>query len=407
MKFNILFLFLLVVNSSICLAHIEIFNFSDGKLSGYSLWEKSYTFTIQVTGNQNVFIEEIGIDFFNVGDDGDSEITLEIYEENKANPFHVNKFQISEIYNQIALIQINKLLSANKKYQFIFKNDLNNPINLDNQINLFTPNSLPITEKTNLITTLNSGEIGNTSNLECPFIHFSISSQTSINIGVNSNNIQTHKNNYSKSIVFEPSKKLHVKKIGLDNLFLHSGNNNILVSIQEINSNNIITEIDTLISSFETNKLWIENDIYLNPLKGYKLKVEIKLNQDDSLFLFKTNSIPFYENLKTLKINNESNTNSEMDSLFPFLLIDFEEHTESLSIDKVDINQLGIKLSNNYLHIPFSKTLYNIELYDILGNKMEKNTEETNYTFQIEHNKLYILSVNNSVIHKLYFHENQ
>lgn len=407
MRFNILFLFLLVVNSSICLAHIEIFNFSDGKLSGYSLWEKSYTFTIQVTGNQNVFIEEIGIDFFNVGDDGDSEITLEIYEENKANPFHVNKFQISEIYNQIALIQINKLLSANKKYQFIFKNDLNNPINLDNQINLFTPNSLPITEKTNLITTLNSGEIGNTSNLECPFIHFSISSQTSINIGVNSNNIQTQTNNYSKSIVFEPSKKLHVKKIGLDNLFLHSGNNNILVSIQEINSNNIITEIDTLISSFETNKLWIENDIYLNPLQGYKLKVEIKLNQDDSLFLFKTNSIPFYENLNTLKINNESNTNSEMDSLFPFLLIDFEEHTESLSIDKVDINQLGIKLSNNYLHIPFSKTLYNIELYDILGNKIEKNTEETNYTFQIEHNKLYILSVNNSVIHKLYFHENQ
>jgi hypothetical protein len=407
MKFNLLFLFILIVNSSICLAHIEIFNFSDGKLSGYSLWEKSYAFTIQVTGNQNVFIEEIGIDFFNVGDDGDSEITLGIYEENKANPFYLNKFQISEIYNQIALIQINKLLSANKKYQFIFKNDLNNPINLDNQINLFTPNSLPTTEKTNLITTLNSGEIGNTSNLECPFIHFSISSQTSINIGVNSNNIQTQTNNYSKSIVFEPSKKLHVKKIGLDNLFLKSGNNNILVSIQEINSNNIITEIDTLISSFETNKLWIENDIYLDPLQGYKLKVEIKLNQDDSLFLFKTNSIPFYENLNTLKIYNESNTNSEMDSLFPFLLIDFEEYTEPLSIEKVDINQLAIKLSNNFLRIPFSKTLYNIELYDILGNKIEKNTEETNYTFQIEHNKLYILSVNNSVIHKLYFHENQ
>ena len=103
MHLNILF-FVFILFFSVARAHIEPIPLSEGSLVFNQQIKSNYSFEFIFHGTNNIQIQDIGIGFFNVGDDDSSTVFLKIIETNNNTLIAYTDSIIRKVYNQMVYI---------------------------------------------------------------------------------------------------------------------------------------------------------------------------------------------------------------------------------------------------------------------------------------------------------------
>ena len=140
MKF-ILFSFILFLYPFFSSAHLELFSMSDANYFSNDRWTGSYGFDVTITKSKKLFIKEIGIDFFSVGDDNKAELELVIFDKESSSEIYKKLKFFLGIDNQPAFFEVDLFLEEGKNYSFVIRNT-QLPENKDNLITLFKVNEL-------------------------------------------------------------------------------------------------------------------------------------------------------------------------------------------------------------------------------------------------------------------------
>jgi hypothetical protein len=375
-RLSIIFIFL----SQFTYSHIEIFNLTKGTLSPNQPFIENYSF--ELLFQRNLFVDQIGIDFFNVGEDNVANLKLEIYNKDKIIFSKITL--ISDVYNQIAYIDLNLLLKKNEIYFFHLINlDTNDLGFTDNKIGLFSPNSLPYQEQSFAFVTKGIGSSSTTkypydASKNCPFIHIGTTSQTCSDFSKTSNSLEYNK--FTSALFKSTSFKL---ANGYSSMNIDS----IGLAYFDVGKDNISSISLKLIDSITGESLWMLDttliDIHKVPIK---FPVEVKLksgvylislemldsnNIDDNIVLYKPINLPYIDNLNIFTINSISSTfgNSQYWSdtiAIPFL---FSTYLDELQTSVTKINSLNLVYCENKIIIrtATNQLTGNVELFGLDG----------------------------------------
>ena len=365
-------------------SHSEIFNITDGEFVPDQDFNKNYSFNLFF--KQDVFVDEIGIDFLDLGQDGFANLEIKIY--CKDSLIFSKKERFSENFNQIAYFGINKIFQTNKEYIFLILN-LDLYSKNDNIITLFKPNNLPYDEKTNIFRTNKIGSSFdsipqfNIDNL-CPFVHIGTTTQTGIYFSNLDNYIDFEETPFglSRSTKFKMvNENIIMKGIGFS--FYDSGIDNVSHLTFEIinpDDNSTVITLDTVLIDHHKSAFFIKTNLDLIFNKQYLLKVNFfdDSNKDDLVITYKPSTIPYVEKINYTEITNFYK-DDQIDTVgLPFTISFDEKKLNLYSPQKFSINikinqfNLFIETTNN------SDDISNIELYSLLGQKTPVKFEKLN-----------------------------
>ncbi len=374
LNFVIFFCFyFLIVNFSF--SHLEIFKLNDGVfLNETQKLTTNYGFKLRF--KDKTFIDQIGIDFFDVGEDGKAKIQLKIYDDNKL-IFDKNVY-INDVYSQIAYIDVNSLFFDHKDYVFNIIL-IDSDINRDNLLRVFKPNQLPLDIKENpfitseIYSSLDSIYPFNISSI-CPFIHVGTTNQKGIDFSVlvEKQEFEEKNNLVNRTTIFTiENSDLLINKIGL-NYFETGLNNesNIVLKLDDLTDLTSIL-IDTVIYNHHKKPLNFLKKIRL--IKNHIYSISIILNNennlDDLMVLYKPNSIPYTDNLNKIKII-EFRKNNELDSLGTPFTFEFEGDNNTLSSENKNLLKNKIIVNNQLFYFDVNKKIEMIKLYDFTGREL-------------------------------------
>jgi hypothetical protein len=384
MKKNITFiLFFLIYFSSY--GHIEIFKLTEGSIQPNQLFERHYSVEIEL--HQKLYIDEIGIDYFNVGDDDIANLRIEIYNNNQL--IFSKKTKINSVYNQVAYIKTNFLLLQHKTYVIqIIDEDLEKFNTSDNILGLFIPKKLPSIEINNIFTTKAIGssimvKYPFSNSINCPFLHLGTTTQTGILFSEVSD--KNEYNKFSESIikatlfnVFNTNIPIYIDSIGLN--YIDSGfDNKSTLSFELIDTNTkaILWNLDTTIYNIHKSSIYfpvnvtLQNNTYLISIAMNDIS-----NYDDNIILYKPNKLPYTDNLEKLTITsllskNEINEIYTSDTLGTPFILSYRDELLKLNPQR-EYKQYITSLDNSII---VRNNSYNeIYLYDITGKTMFKQT---------------------------------
>ena len=369
-------------------AHIDAFNITDGSILPNQLFNQKYG--IDIKFNENIQIDEIGLDYFNVGDNDTSEIELEILTNEKS--IFRKKFNIKEIYNRSIYLKINKYL-AKGTYRFLFYNN-----DSDDLIGLFKPNYLPWLNNNKTLETINIFRIYNKEMYKTenhPFIHFSGTFQNGIDLGLGVSFGGFTKDLNGFEMIFETLEDEFCSKIGLNNYSLDSGR--ISVKLFENYSNKIIFEKDTIFKNY-SNQFNLIGSFELKKNTTYKIQYEFISSQ--SIYINKIKDIQKFDNTNSIniiqfKIKKIGETQYVKDSLATAITMNFVEKTNNIYqlSDTKDEDELEYYMTEKSIFIKKNSDIYFV--YDLeRGEEIssEKKSEDENFEqFNIKKNKIYII----------------
>lgn len=386
LNFAILFyLNFLIVNFSF--SHLEIFKLSDGEfINGTQNLKTNYGFTLKF--KEKTFIDQIGIDFFDVGEDGIAKIQLKIYDENK---LIFDKYVIiKDVYSQIAYIDVNSLFFENKNYVFNMILVNNGEMNQDNLLRVFKPNQIPLDIKENPFIT---NEINSSldsiypfnKSIVCPFIHIGTTNQKGIDFSVLVEKVESEEKNklINRSTIFTvENNDLIINKIGLN--YFETGLNNVsnlILKLEDLTDNTSFL-IDTIIFNHHKKPLNFIKNIRLikNHIYSISLILNNENNLDDLMILFKPNSLPYIDNLNKIKIIEFRNNNS-IDSLGVPFTLEYEENNFTLGSEIKKLIKNEIIINNQVFYYAESKKIKMIKLYDFTGRELN-NLSFSNENFE-------------------------
>lgn len=372
---SVLFFFhFLIVNFSF--SHLEIFQLSDGEfINGTQNLKTNYGFTLKF--KEKTFIDQIGIDFFDVGEDGKAKIQLKIYDENKL--IFDKNVDIKDVYSQIAYIDVNSLFFINKNYVFNLILVNNSETNHDNLLRVFKPNQIPLDIKENpFITNEINSSIDSiypfNKSIVCPFIHIGTTNQKGIDFSilVDKQEFEEKNKSINRSTIFSvENSDLFINKIGL-NYFETGLNNesNLILKLIDL-TNNTFVLIDTIIYNHHKKPLnfikstrLIKNHIY-----SISLILNNENNLDDLMVLFKPKAIPYIDNLNKIKII-EFQKNNTIDSLGLPFTFEFDEDKFKLGSEIKNLTKNKIIINNQVFYYDESKNIKTIKLYDFTGREL-------------------------------------
>lgn len=386
LNFIILFLFNILI-ANISFSHLEIFKISDGEfINGSQNSTKNYGFTLEF--KEKTFIDQIGIDFFDVGDDGKAKIQLKIYDENK---LIFDKYvDINDVYSQIAYIDVNKLFFNNKDYVFNMILVNNSEMNHDNLLRVFKPNHIPlnITDNPFITKEINSSLDSIypfNKSTTCPFIHIGTTNQKGIDFSILVEKKEFEEKNQSinRSTIFTiENSDLLINKIGL-NYFETGLNNesNLVLKLNDLTDNTFFL-IDTIIYNHHKKPINFIKNIRLikNHIYSISLILNNKNNLDDLMVLYKPNEIPYLDNLDKIKILEFLN-NNKIDSLGAPFTFEFEQDNFILNSEIKKITKNKIIINNQLFYYDESKNIKMIKLFDFSGREV-KNLSFSNENFE-------------------------
>jgi hypothetical protein len=391
--------------------HIEIFNLSEGSIKPNQSFEKHYS--VEIDLHKNLFIDEFGIDFFNVGEDDLAHLRIEIYKNHKL--VLSTSTTINSVYNQIAYIKLNYLLLDNQSYVFqVIDEDLEKFNNSDNTLGLFTPKKLPSIEINNIFNTTKIGSSKTTNYpfniaLDCPFIHLGTTTQVGISLSAIENKDEFNKltNSFDKGTSFKlynSNQPLQLDSIGLN--YIDSGDDNtstLKFQLVDSTSNETVWKLDTIIYnkrkvsiSFPVN-ITLENKSYILSLAMNELN-----NNDDNIILYKPKILPYIDNLKKITVT----------SLLTKTDLNLFEIEDTIGVPFTMYYKEGLVKTNNILETNFYITnttnkliiqnnqFVEMEIYDLNGKNIFKHKNSDNSDkIEIEttsfQNGLYILRILN------------
>jgi hypothetical protein len=368
--------------------HIEIFKLNDGSIKPNQLVERHYSVEIEL--HEKLYIDEIGIDYFNVGEDDIANIRIEIYNNNQL--VFSKKTIINSVYNQVAYIKTNFLLIQHKSYVIqIIDEDLEKFNITDNILGLFTPKKLPSNEINNIFTTKSIGSSIKvhypfSNSISCPFLHLGTTTQTGILFSEIENKNEYDK--YSGSInkatlfkVFNTNNPIYLDSIGLN--YIDSGFDNkstLRFKLIDTITKAILWNLDTTIYNIHKSSIYfpvnvtLQNNIYLISIAMNNIS-----NYDDNIILYKPTKLPYTDNLEKLTITsllskNEINEIYTPDTIgIPFIMSYRDELLKLNS--KKEYNQHITSIDNRI--IIRNNRYKEIYIYDLTGKSMfqQKNIE--------------------------------
>lgn len=355
--------------TKIVFSHINPIPISNGKLLYNQDLNLNYRIDYIFKGSSNVFLQDIGIEFFNVGDDDTSKLFIEIYDQKSKNKILVTDTLITEIYNQTVYINTNIQLFPNTLYEFVIgSRDKEN----DDKIHLFKANTLPFNcEDFPLVTNsfyADTNNIPSTISSSCPFLNFGIGSQIGIDFiaeqkiykypaDIKATNFYTEITPINEDLI--------ITKIGLD--YLDIGNDSIaqLEFYIKDDSNNILFSKDTIIRNVFKRKFDINCQSEL--LKDKKYHIGLKnLNQKDTnniILAYKTDSLPYLDNIKLVKILSYQKNQLE-DSLGIAFYLGYKYNV--LGFTELKNNKFKIEKNGNQSIITFTDNTLNYKNINII-----------------------------------------
>ena len=291
-------------------AHVDPIATTDGSMILNQNFKGNFAMEFIFSQNQNVVLQDIGIEFFNVGDDDTASIYMALYDKQSNTLVKYSDTVISSIYNQTVFVDFFVSLEGNKSYLLVYgsKNQLN-----DDQLNYFRPNNLPYT---NAIMPLSIQQIYHdnqviptTSTTQAPFLSFGIASQTGIDFIADKIVKKLKSDPFAKEYhtVFETkTTKLKLTSIGLS--YLDVGPNlvaKIRLSIRDFNSNHVLLYLDTTVVNLHGKKIDFPASLELDTTTTYTLEFENldTTDIDNVLMVYKPTSLPYSDNLNFTQIN--------------------------------------------------------------------------------------------------------
>lgn len=353
---------------------------SDANYFSNDTWTGSYGFDVTITRSKKLFIKEVGIDFFSVGDDNKAELELVIFDKESSSEIYKKSKFFFGIDNQAAFFEVDMFLEEGKNYSFVIRNT-QLPENKDNLITLFKVNEL-INPLNALFFTSDNIYHSNSNKLlfassdksdYFPFIHVGASKQSGISIIENQEDFVFQKRIPGKVCVSLKAidNPIFIDSVGLRNVFAYS-QSKLFMSIKNDSSNSSLFVIDTIFKEDYSDDLFFKFKFKLSNNYSHTFCYGFSSIKADSMpSYFKPLSIPFTDNLKKViasnlySINQNGYINYSDSTSFP-LLLNFTDFG-TLSFIQKDIhltyNSFGEELIFNS-----STELDDLVLVDLLGN---------------------------------------
>jgi hypothetical protein len=379
MKF-IFFTIILFLISFFSSAHLELFRMSDANYFSNENWTGSYGFDVTITKSKKLFIKEIGIDFFSVGDDNKAELELVIFDKESSSEIYKKSKFFLGIDNQAVFFEIDLFLEESKNYSFVIRNTQRSE-NKDNLITLFKIDELNNPSNALFFTSdniyhSNSNKLLFASSDKSdyfPFIHVGASKQSGISLIENQEDFVFQKRIPGKVCLSLKAidNPIFIDSVGLRNVFAYS-QSKLFMSIKNDSSNSSLFVIDTIFKEDYSDDLFFKWKFKLSNNYSHTFCYGFSSNKADSMpAYFKPPSIPFTDNLKKViasnlySVNQNGNSNYSDSISFP-LLLNFTEFS-TLNFNQKDIH-LTFSSFGEELIFNSSVALDDLLLVDLLGN---------------------------------------
>ena len=381
---------------------------SDANYFSNDTWTGSYGFDVTITKSKKLFIKEIGIDFFSVGDDNKAELELVIFDKESSSEIYKKSKFFLGIDNQAAFFEVDLFLEEGKNYSFVIRNT-QLPENKDNLITLFKVNELNNPSNALFFTSDNIYHSNSNKLLfvssdksDCfPFIHVGASKQSGISLIENQEDFVFQKRIPGKVCLSLKAidNPIFIDSVGLRNVFAFS-QSKLFMSIKNDSSNSSLFVIDTIFKEDYSDDLFFKFKFKLSNNYSHTFCYGFSSNKADSMpAYFKPPSIPFTDNLKKViasnlySVNQNGNSNYSDSISFP-LLLNFTEFS-TLNFNQKDIH-LTFSSFGEELIFNSSVALDDLLLVDLLGNSyplLKFYQEENNFLYYFRPNIKGILVV--------------
>lgn len=377
MQLNILF-FVFLFCFGIARAHIDPIPLSEGTISFNQEIKSNFSFDFIFRGTNNIQIQDIGIGFFNVGDDDSSTIFLKIVESNNNKVIAFADTILRKVYNQMVYVDLPIMLNPNIKYSLVFgSSDSTN----DDIIHLFKPKSLPYKNQTFPVEVFqlyqDKSQFPVTISEVTPYFSFGIGSQLGIDF-IAGQQIIKYPSNYNakvfSSIFTNAQSDLVISKIGLDYLDVGEDNKaNFNFFLKDVTNEEIIFSKDTLFVDLHKKNVDINLNVNLKVNNKYEIGIR-NLNSNDTnnlILAYKVNSMPYVDNLNLIQIEDFL-VDNRSDSLGLAYYLIYEQKKSSLQ----ELDIIPYTLINNNEQFIISIDPKNIReyyyLFDGLGRNIAK-----------------------------------
>ena len=392
MRFVLYIYFFLLSNFIFC--HSEIFDITKGEFITNQDFNKNYSFNLFF--KQDVFVDEIGVDFIDFGDDNFANLEIKVY--NNDSLIYSKKEKFLEKNGQIVYFGLNKLFQSNKEYVFLILN-LDIYSHNDNKITLFKPSFLPYNEKSNIFRTNKLGasidSIPNfeTSNL-CPFVHIGATTQAGVYFSNMDKVLDVEEIPYgfSRSTKFKIiNPNININGIGFS--YYDSGIDNkslIKMRVYDVGENRFLFSVDTMLNNHHRSPFFIKTNFDFLPNRDYLIEVDFldDTNKDDLIVLYKPYLLPYEEISKNIGIVGFCKNKIEDSLGLPFAL---KCDDKPLLLSKSELSFLTVVFNSNKqlsLQLPcLQEDFIKFELFSLSGKKL------ATYSEAIVNNKIEINNV--------------
>ncbi len=368
-------LFICILITQFASGHVDLFNLNQGKFFTNNDFKGNFSYNLDFTSStKSYYLKEIGLCYFNVGDDDSSNINLKIYKSTNLKEPVVNIDTVfTAIYNQTAFIKTVFFFKGGFEYTIVINSkNLQN----DDKINLFQPQQIPFynTELNCKIQKINASfeNIPSIPTDKCPFLSFGINDQNGINViselvFKKYNSIPSNK---KYTTVFQC--RNNITPIGYQISYMILGLNKYAHLGFEIKDNeeNSIIKIDTVFS--DTTKFFFQIHFKANLYKNYTYTLSLEIldqNDDDNIFLlYKPFTIPYLENTENIYIKNfKINDIEDSTGLIFNLMLDLDELGKQAKIE--ELKDIKIVENNDNILVNGVFSTDDIQLYSIIGER--------------------------------------
>lgn len=352
---KILFCLLILLVSFDCYSHIEPFELSKGNLTPSQSFSTNYIYEFKFNKEGNFFLQDVGLNYFNVGDDDSSCLFIELYDSDLNLLLKKRDSSIFNIYNQSVFIDLEIMLEGLKNYKLVIGS--NDSLN-DDLIGLFEPDFTPFSDNLNTISILSIFSFKNKENLNqksknCPVISFGISNQIGIDFIEKQQIVKSKLTSDTNEYLTEFKtlrNKIQLTQIGI-NIFDIGNDKKAKIRMKILDSvNNILFKYDTLLIDSTNIKIQIPCNLELDTNKTYKITFKNLDKNDTNNFQFKylPKVVPYYDNLQLVKILSFY-TNNSVDSFGLMFYLNYELIDKTLNLESKEPFNIKIKQSNNQL----------------------------------------------------------
>ena len=400
-------------------SHAELFQLSNSEFIGNKYITSNFGFELNVNYSAFLNIEEIGIDYFNVGDDNKATLDLYVYDKSSKNQIIYRRTYIENVDYQNAYIPLNYFFKSNKSYVFLIVSDTSLVENKDNSVAFFKPRSLGSLYNESYFSVKSILESNSTSfpllnSIESPFIHIGVTNNAMPDI------INFMATNISQ-IYYSPYK---VKSFSTQFRFLENnksithfgmfdvslGPNNIAeFQIQLLDSNGFILKTEK--KSFKNiNAQRCEFDFSYELKKNniYTINVTNVIESDtDNLFLlYKPIYSPFIDSTNTINVLSSS-INGIRDTLFLssyfYSFIDTNLLSSFSESSNLELYTVHNDIENKKCIITFDESfpIFHTSCYDAFGcvnNSFEVINNKIIFFPSTDVPRVYFFRVNSKII---------